>query len=101
VFPPQPGHFPSVESQEWKWSGIMKTKRKIVSGKIASGLAMSTLAITLGACAAGGGRYNDMPTHRYYDDNPNAFDSDVYYDPTYNLRRDGEFRPRYKLEPYN
>jgi hypothetical protein len=96
VFPPQPGHFPSVESQEWKRSGIMKSMRKILSG-----LAVATLAITMAACAGGGGRYNDMPTHRYYDTNPNAFDSDVYYDPTYNLRGDGEFRPRYKLEPYN
>jgi hypothetical protein len=74
----------------------MNTTRKIISG-----MAVAALTVMLAACASGDGRYADMPTHRYYDENPYAFDSDAYYDPTYNLRRDGEFRPRYRMKPYN
>jgi hypothetical protein len=79
-------------------SGIMNTKHLFVSGLVLTALALS-------ACASDG-RYSerrhldDMPT-RTYDAHPSHFDSDVYYDPTYNLRNDGEFRPRYKLKPNN
>ncbi|MBY0509908.1 MAG: hypothetical protein K2P94_07115 [Rhodospirillaceae bacterium] len=63
---------------------------------------MAALTATLASCAGSSERryVDDYPT-RYYDGHPSPFDSDVYYDPTYNLRGDGEFRPRYKLKPYN
>lgn len=66
-------------------------------------LVLSAAAVTLAGCASGNShserRLSD-DGERYVDENPSAFDSEVYYDPFYNARGTGEFRAQRKLKPY-
>jgi hypothetical protein len=64
-------------------------------------LVLTLAALTLAGCASGTGeRHLSDDGERYFDSNPSAFDSDVYYDPFYNYRGTGEFRAQRKLKPY-
>jgi hypothetical protein len=65
-------------------------------------MVLACVALALAGCASGAPperRLSD-DSQRYFDENPSAFDSDVYYDPFYGYRGTGEFRAQRKLKPY-
>ncbi len=72
------------------------------TSRLISIVVLAAAAAALAGCASSGGerRFADEPSQRYLDENPSAFDSDVYYDPFYHYRGTGEFRAERKLKPY-
>jgi hypothetical protein len=83
----------------------ISARRFAMKTKILASAILATATFMLVGCSGGDSRYySAYPTDRYvsssyFDGNPYAFDSDIYYDP-YAGYRPGYIYPRYRVRPY-